>query len=181
MHFSVLVIGHDPEEQLARYSERLIIPEQHEAEPRHYTTLVQRYGIDYTLEDARTLAFEEGYEDAEMREDRTVTLHTSYNSEGRWDWWVVGGRWSNLLPVTSKAREDARDSKLTGVTQATLSEVLWNEDTLLLVHSILLNGEWHDLPDSRTDPTRGSLLEQFHTLTSGLAADTPVTVIDCHV
>ncbi len=180
MHFSVLVIGHDPDNQLAPYCEQLAIPARHPAEDRHYTELVARYGLAYTEKDAVEIAREEGFDDAEVDTTRNVTLLSNYNPEGRWDWWMPGGRWAGLLPTSATAREAARDNRLEGEDRSTLDQVQWNEDTLRLVHSLLINGRWHDLqqPETDTDSTR---LEQFHTLTSDVDPDAPVLVVDCHI
>lgn len=180
MHYSVLVIGHGPETQLASHCEQLTTPARHPAEERHYTELVARYGLNYTQRDAIEIAREEGYDDAALDTEKHVTLLTSYNPEGRWDWWVPGGRWAGLLPTSKAAREAARDSRLEGDDQSTLDQVLWNEDTLRLTHSLLINGQWHDLYRPEED-TEASLLEQFYTLTSDVEPDAPVLVVDCHI
>lgn len=40
--------------------------------------------------------YREEYDDDDCF-DEEGNLLSFYNSEGRWDWWVVGGRWPNLL------------------------------------------------------------------------------------
>lgn len=178
MHYSVLVIGDHPGEQLADYNERLQVPDRRPASKKHYTELVAKYGLGYTEEDARDIAYADGYEDAELTPEREVFLLSSFNPNGRWDWWIPGGRWAGLLPTTQKALEAAQDNRLEGEDEAKLGDVLWNEATLRLVYSLVVDGVWYDL---EKDESGGqTLLEQFRSVTSQLDPGTAVTVVDCH-
>lgn len=103
-HFSVMVIGQNPEKQLAPYDENLaveeyetgIVSEEDKQVMQEYYQKEQ--GVKYK-------DFEECYKqngetwNANMwRKDPDGIWqgYSRYNSESKWDWYVLGGRWSGM-------------------------------------------------------------------------------------
>lgn len=43
----------------------------------------------------------------EIEDDK---VYMDYNPEGKWDWYVIGGRWRNALPIRNKKINDLTDS-----------------------------------------------------------------------
>lgn len=44
--------------------------------------------------------------DVERREDGTLFYETTWNPDGHWDWWVVGGRWADAFTLKDGQRAD---------------------------------------------------------------------------
>jgi len=179
MHFSLLVIGDDIEEQIGAYDEQLTQPHWSVADDEFLTETIRIHGPKFTLEDVQQEAWRGGAEYARILKDGTVKLGSSFNPDGRWDWWVAGGRWSGVLPLKEEQIDEKTGTVRDGASSSRLGDVLWCETSLSLIHSILRNGEWFDL--KRPEDGEESLMEQFRTLTEGLSGDTPVHIIDCHV
>lgn len=98
-HFQTFVIGEDIDGQLAAYSENLA---------------VKPYKVHFTtdeIEEARTYYAKENavYKDDESmmhawtgetivdRDEQGLFRWSTYNKDAKWDYYVIGGRWSNSL------------------------------------------------------------------------------------
>ena len=105
-HFVVAVIHRDDqniEELLAPYNENF------EVDPYLNMTreeAIQFYRENYESEDKTD---EECVE--ELREiytmDEEGNLYSTYNPNSKWDWWVIGGRWSGMLKVGDDYKDSA--------------------------------------------------------------------------
>lgn len=60
-----------------------------------------------TYEGTNVEYFAKDYYDYELEEDG---LYTNYNPNGKWDWYVIGGRWANTLPKRDKKTNYETDS-----------------------------------------------------------------------
>jgi len=109
-HFSCMVIGGEIEEQLAPYDEskRLDIPvitgEVSEEDKQIMIGYYKEKGVEYPT-------FDELYaEKGEnwncnlwvKRDDKWVKM-SDYNPQSKWDWYKLGGRWSNFLKLKEGA------------------------------------------------------------------------------
>lgn len=108
-HYKVLVIGNDVEGQLDRFSER------REVEPY----LDETYDITGELGAARDYRATKNPKDAtitdlELLRDwdggdfhinaaGDIERWTTWNPDGMWDWWTVGGRWPDALLLKPEA------------------------------------------------------------------------------
>ena len=108
-HFTVAVI-HEPEqsvrELLAPYEEVLHVdPESQEDKER-----VIRFAR-HSLEDCHNLSDEECWQKAteeyELGSDGLIRIP---NPQGKWDWWTIGGRWTNEL--LTKTGEKTNEGKI---------------------------------------------------------------------
>lgn len=55
------------------------------------------------------------------KDDGTLFYETTYNPDGHWDWWVIGGRWAGAFELTNGQRADvarAVDVDLSAMRQA---------------------------------------------------------------
>lgn len=125
-HFTVMVIGSNPEEQLAPYDENIKLETPvvtGEVSDEEKNSMIDYYkktkngGLDLPFDE---LYAEKGYDwngnRFEKRDDKWVEILT-YNPKSKWDWYQLGGRWSNFL-------------KLKEGTTGTHGEKSWmNEDT----------------------------------------------------
>lgn len=100
-HFAVAVI-HKPDQDigtiLAPYDENMEVPRY----LRYTKSEVIERARKYYSEATKNMTDEEAYEyyasdyDEDMR-DAEGNLYSTYNPKSKWDWWVVGGRFSGEL------------------------------------------------------------------------------------
>lgn len=112
-HFSVLVLtkenGPDVEELLAPYDENL--------ECDLHIEFTRQHAIDYAREnypDFKDKTDEEcwKYMSAGYTTDEEGNLCSDINPDARWDWWVIGGRFENMLRLKgSNKRVDSAKIK----------------------------------------------------------------------
>lgn len=111
-HFTVMVIGDNPEEQLAPYSEhietepriRKEVSEEDKQEMIDFYKNPEKGGHEYPT-------FDELYENHgddwngnswEKRDGKWVEV-TTYNPNSKWDWYVLGGRWAGYFKLKEGA------------------------------------------------------------------------------
>ena len=107
-HFAVAVI-HKPDQDigtiLAPYDENMEVPKY----LRYTKSEVIERARKYYSESTKNMTDEEAYEyyasdyDDDMR-DAEGNLYSTYNPKSKWDWWVVGGRFSGML----KSKKDGQ-------------------------------------------------------------------------
>jgi hypothetical protein len=111
-HFTVLVIGDNVGDQLEKYSEDIQVPEYvtGKVTKKEMKEMIKSYNedkpltigtSDLTLEEEFELFYNEHGEDwdgGECKKIDGVWQKTStYNPDSKWDWYVVGGRWSGFF------------------------------------------------------------------------------------
>jgi len=123
-HFTVLVIGNDPEKQLEPYDENIRVEEylvgpvnQSDIDSfiRYYTESSRTIPIE-KKEKNKLLTFDQLYEfygnewngrDWKKDENGIWSEYSTYNPKSKWDWYQLGGRWTGFL----KLKEGVKDSK----------------------------------------------------------------------
>lgn len=112
-HFTVMVIGRDPEKQLAPYNENKETPEYVKEQVtqdemiRFYEHYSQKEQAKKGSTDVNIHMTPESFEQLYTRKGRdwngnmwrkhsdgTWWEYSSYNPQSKWDWYVLGGRWS---------------------------------------------------------------------------------------
>lgn len=104
-HFVTMVIGDDPEKQLAPYNENMQVDEYCNGELSEDDK--QRM-LDYYNENRTTpyKDFDECYAEngkawdgnsCRKNEDGVWCEYSTYNPQSKWDWYVLGGRWSGAI------------------------------------------------------------------------------------
>lgn len=109
-HFTVAVL-HRPDQSI----DKLLAPYDEGLKVDRYVEFSRQQAIDYVRKNNARMAdksddecwqfFTEGY-DRDMV-DEEGNLYTTYNPQSRWDWWVVGGRWSGLLRLKNGTTADS--------------------------------------------------------------------------
>ena len=97
-HFTVLVIGNDVEEQLQPYHEYECtgIEDEYVEFVDHTDEVTQEFADLDNNEEYKTLSeYANDYYGYDVREDGRIGHLTNPNA--KWDWWVVGGRWSGFF------------------------------------------------------------------------------------
>lgn len=103
-HFTVMVFGVNAEKQLARYDEKLEVPEycRCEVSEEKKAGMLEYYkekGLDYQSFEACYEKWADEWNDNSYRkdEDGIWREYTTYNPDSKWDWYLLGGRWSGSL------------------------------------------------------------------------------------
>jgi len=140
-HFTVMVIGNNPEDQLAPYDENIQMPKTPgeiviEEEKQRF----MEYYIKEN-EDEKSLSFEQMYEKHgdnwngncwEKNSQGEWWDMSTYNPDSKWDWYQLGGRWSGeyiKLKKDTKAiaiGEPGVFGNKTGVDAALKGDIDWN-------------------------------------------------------
>ncbi len=106
-HFTVMVIGNDPENQLAPYQENNM-----EDCPEEYLSFVDeteylKDGWDKLTEDEKNgygNSFEEYAKDEGYKKHPEEEKYGFYeNANAKWDWYLLGGRWTGFLKLKDGA------------------------------------------------------------------------------
>ena len=107
--------------------------------------------------------------------DEEGNLYSTYNPNSKWDWYVVGGRWSNFLTTKSGEKVD----------EDYVSELDFPNDFMTFA-VILPNGRWYEegsmgwwaVVTDRDDSWEANYKERF------LDKADPnwiLTIVDCHI
>lgn len=107
-HFTVMVIGENPEKQLAPYDESISVPPYENGVVTDED--IQSFTEYYTKKNPEdsTLSFEELYEKYgeewnggswKKGEDGVLHDYSTYNPKSKWDWYSVGGRWTGYFKL----------------------------------------------------------------------------------
>jgi hypothetical protein len=99
------------------------------------------------------------------------------NPIGKWDGWVIGGRWQGLLSLTQGSTGDEAGNRCRMNDLEALLRAA--PDRLAEVHALLVDGVWRDADEPRF-AVRGAWQAEIRRTAAGLADDDWVTVIDCH-
>jgi hypothetical protein len=112
-HFTVLVIGDNPEDQLAPYDENIevddyvqdiVTEEEKQRFLNFYVGDKKELSSDITFEDAYDLKGEDWNGMGWQKDsDGNWYKHSTYNPNSKWDWYSLGGRWSGYLRLKNGA------------------------------------------------------------------------------
>jgi len=198
-HFSVLVIGDDVAAQLQPFHEFECtgFDDEHVKEVSELIDIRKeikkcrrdgekhpiRTAIGYTLGDERIVSsFEEvdrsgahkfGF--AVVKGSRVVAAFNRTNPNKKWDWWTVGGRWSEWMI----------DQSGEFVTSCKFSDVNLEAMKTAPPYAIVKDGKWYARGTmgfwgiSRNEV--GGWSETFAQILSTVDPNTTVTVVDCHI
>jgi len=113
-HFTVLVVGDNPEKQLAPYSEDIEVDDYVED---IVTEEEKQTFMDYYIKEKEVLSPSLSFDDAydlkgddwngmrwQKSEDGQWYSHSTYNPDSKWDWYSLGGRWSGYLKLKDGAK-----------------------------------------------------------------------------
>lgn len=106
----------------------------------------------------------------------TGSIYSTYNSNSKWDWYVVGGRWDGGIVKKDGER----------VNQAFLSEIDW-EKTLPPFAFITPNGAWRERGKMgwwgmvSNEKEQDSWENEFKNAVKSIKDDVIVTLVDCHI
>lgn len=155
-HYVVLVIGDNPDAQLAPFDENIDVPPYRDGE---ITEADKEYMLKYYREN-RGLTYdswEECYKangrewDGNMTKKRGNTWYrySTYNPNSKWDWYVLGGRWSGRFIVLKDGCAGTIGgsgvyNNQTGVDAALKKDIDWEkiDRKNFIPYAVLYEGEW---------------------------------------
>lgn len=176
MHYKILVIGDNVDDILAPYDQDL------QVEPYiEYTKadLIKQWRLDVVkwvysdeeFERLLTRTDEEVYQDEikkyedEEEIDEDGNIICTYNPQSKWDWYVIGGRWSNYLETSDGQVDSAEKKDILNLSDLTAAAVVFED-------------KWYDIEYKWDDIQYKESLQKH---LSWLDDDMLITVVDIHI
>lgn len=192
MHFSVMVIGENVEDQLEPFYQDLEVDEyevdvvddyEKERMLEHYASKGEQYKTFEECYEARG----EDWNFNRYRKDSDGVWreYSTYNPNAEWDWYEIGGRWPGKILVKEGVEYEKpnfswgwseEDKKKVLAERRTDSALLKDIDNVekLSCYSIVHEGEWICVGDEDGNKEVQDLLKT-------LSPDTRITFVDCHM
>jgi len=174
-HFTVLIIGEDPEGQLEQYDENLEVPEYEVGEvPQSDIDSFMESNSEGSDDFAETYAKHgKDWNNGNWRYNKEGKWieYSTYNPDSKWDWYSLGGRWDGYFTLKNgvktnsalkkdidfeKTKDDAFTEALAYYKKNKDREKIQCSDqefatkwanTACVPYSILNNGEWIEKGD----------------------------------
>jgi hypothetical protein len=113
-HFTVLVIGHNPEDQLQPFQENNMddCPKEYLAFNSVEDEYKERFAKEnpnaqYESEEAYKVAFDSYLKDRGYEKDPTTGQYGYWeNPNAKWDWYQLGGRWTGFFKLKADANKE---------------------------------------------------------------------------
>ncbi len=137
----------------------------------------------------------EYYDEEDINEDGSV--QSTYNQNSQWDWYQIGGRWSDSLKIKphtySKTRGERswaiEDSPKRGYADSAVKEDIdWEHESMKDFETFAFldsMGEWHEEGSmgmfGASTTTDNSWSDTFKKLLDNVNDDERLTVVDCHI
>ena len=153
-----------------------------ESNKKYYESVIDK-GLFISYEDAWKEAQNWGYQI-----DENENLLSTYNPDSKWDWYSVGGRWSNWLVV----KERNEDGSIIETNQADIHEIDWDymfEHDRVPFCFVDINGEWNEKGEmgwwgmTRNEKDPSNWREQVKEYISQFKEDEEclITIVDFHI
>jgi len=197
-HFTVMVIGEDPEGQLEPFSEHIELPRYKVGKVsfEELSRFVEHYAPQHLDEKITT---EELYKlhgvdwNGNMwkkNSDGNWDEWSTYNPNSKWDWYQLGGRWSGRIQLKEGATSGTVGAagvfgNEIGIDQALLGEIANINE--LTTFAVLKDGEWFEQGQmgwfgmSSNDKNEEDWEAEVRSLLEGLPDDTLISMYDCHI
>jgi len=110
-------------------------------------------------------------------DEKGLYTMSTYNPQSKWDWWVVGGRWSGFYPIEGGMADIVRKG-----------DVRLTEESNIQTYAVLAEGVWR-APGSmgwfgmstEDDAERADYSKWFNMFWQGLNDDAYLAVVDMHI
>lgn len=115
--------------------------------------------------------------------DEDGNILSTYNPNSKWDWYVIGGRWSGYFPL----KERDENGNVVWVDEATISDVNWElykQKNQVPYCYITEKGNWEEREGfwgRRTESEEQAWCDKFFKELKSYPFDTIVTAIDFHI
>ena len=189
-HFKVMVIGENPETQLAPFNQNLEVPryvkytkEELVAKGREE---ISKYYPERKWTDKEIYMNEVfGYEPEDIGNNGEI--YSTYNPNSKWDWYSLGGRWSGSIKLKEGKQGECGRSGIfgneVGIDRALKGDIA-NFDELM-PFAVVKDGKWYEKGEMgywaivfNEDKDWNS---KFLKLVENLSDDTLISMYDCHI
>lgn len=202
-HFSVLIIGDDPEGQLAMFDESIKVAKY---VARMVTEVDKNEMLQFYSEKGFSFSsFEKCYEKfgliwngGNWRKNNNGVWEewTDYNPASKWDWYEIGGRWAGTLklkdgvkliqPINFSWGWEEKDRQR--IINDNRADVAYKRDIInideIVCFAMIKDGIWCEEGQSEpwiAESKSGDVWEnQFKELIRSVSDDTLISVYDCH-
>jgi len=181
-HFTVLIVGKDPEKQLEPFSEHIEVAEYQrdvisDEEKQSFMDVYQIYDADRTyatITEAeanvnKTLTFDELYErygkdwngnSWVKNSDGDWAEFSTYNPLSKWDWFELGGRWTGFFKIKTLKQLGFMLEGFSTAEVQNFIEMAENDPEKFIKVTSKYNGKTdsirkaiHDMIDSKNNPS----------------------------
>ena len=200
-----MVIGDDPEAQLAPFSETLEVDEycvekvsDHDKQRMldYYNELRQH---PYTSFDKCYADNGEDWDGNRCRKNEAGEWceYSTYNPEAKWDWYLLGGRWSGQILIIKKGAttgivgEPAWCSKTRGIDAARKKDIdfeaMYRKEEAWAPYAVVKDGKWYARGRmgwwgvSHDNMSDEEWVAKVQELIESLPDDALVSIYDCHI
>lgn len=200
MHFTVLVIGENVDEQLSPFDENLEVDEPEVVKTKLDLINEFKFQTDESLDG---LSEDEiwkkaidyfGYDSNEIDEE-TGDIICTWNQNGEWDWYQIGGRWAGQLQLKDTVDpklysspnfswgwdSDEKDEVVSAgrVDQAKKKDIA-NLDEIC-TYAYIKNGEWYSSDAPLFSGPNDSFKKELQDFIKEADEEDLITIVDCHV
>ncbi len=209
-HFTCLVIGDNPDEQLEPFSERIKVPRYKTSDLSELdkNRFVNYYNTNQPKEETEGLDFEQLYQKFGkdwnnkewIKDENGDWIETStYNHHSKWDWYELGGRWAGSIKLKPEVEEYTKPNFSWGwdeePKQQILSEKLCDQAykseianlNELKPFAVLKDGQWYERGEMgwfaivSNEKSEEQWDNEIEKLLNDLSDDTLISMYDCHI
>lgn len=204
-HFVTMVIGNDPEAQLAPYNEQMQVDEYIDEELTEHDKQMmldyynQRRETPYESFDDCYAEHGEDWDGSSCRKNEAGVWcrYTTYNPQSKWDWYLLGGGWSGKI---IKLKKEATSgiigvpswcSTTNGVDAALKKDIDFKEmdkdPDCWIPYAVVKDAKWLGRGNmgwwgiSTDDAPLDEWAQKVRELVESLPDDTLISFYDCHI
>lgn len=204
-HFAVLVIGNDIDGQLESYDESIEVEKYSKGlvSEEEKTRMMEYYQDKGQFDN-----FDECYSQFgenwngnryEKNTDGEWECMSTYNPYAKWDWYVIGGRWSGLLQLKDGAKPlepltfnfGTSQEKKEQMVKENRANIAYKRDienfSKITPFAIVKDGEWYERGKCgwwgtvSEDKGDEQWIKEARELLDSLSDDEIISVVDCHI
>lgn len=199
-HFVTMVIGDDPEKQLEPFNENIEVDEyaSQKVSEEDKKRMLDHYGCT-DFEECYKLHGEDWNDnDWRKNEDGEWWEYSTYNPKSKWDWYVLGGRWSGRILKLKEGAESGIEGEKSffsdthGIDAALKKDIdfeaMYKEDEEWAPYAILKDGEWISRGEMgyfgisfNETMTKGEWSAKVKELIESLPGNTLISMYDLHI
>lgn len=209
-HFTCLVIGDNPDEQLEPFSEHIKVPRYKikDLSEDEIIRFMNFYKREKPKSEVSGLDFEQLYKkfgkdwngNDWQKDSNGVWIETSqYNPNSKWDWYELGGRWAGSIKLKPEIEEFTKPNFSWGWKQSEkekiLSENLCDQAykheianlNELKPFAVLKDGQWYERGEMgwfaivSNEKSEEHWDNEIEKLLNDLSDDTLISMYDCHI